>query len=85
MTLTTEQIKAAGEARRILADVAFQAVLDRIVQDAAEKTVFGHDQMEREANRQLVLAIRRIRGELQADADAPEADRADEARNRAME
>lgn len=73
MPLTTEQMIAAEAAKRMLADDAFQGVLNRIVADAADKAVFNDDAALREANRQLVLAVNRIRGELQADADLPEA------------
>jgi hypothetical protein len=76
---------AAAAAQRILADEAFQAVLNRIAADAAEKSVFALEGMEREANRQLVLAITRIRGELQADADLPEATKAAEHEAKAFE
>lgn len=72
MPLSTDQVVAAEAAKRILADEAFVGVLNRITADAAEKAVFLDDKPTREANRQLVLAIARIRGELQADADLPE-------------
>jgi hypothetical protein len=83
--LTTEQMIAATAAQRMLADDAFTSILNRITADAAEKAVFHNDEAAREANRQLVLAISRIRGELQADADLPESVRAAEAQARAME
>jgi hypothetical protein len=85
MTLSTDQMVQAEAAKRLLSDDAFLAILTRITSDAAEKAVFGDDRHVREVNRQLVLAISRIRGELQADADMPEADKAAEQLNRAME
>jgi hypothetical protein len=85
MTLTTEQAIAATAAKRMLDDEHFIRILNRITADAAEKTVWGKDDAEREANRQLVLAISRIRGELQADADAPEADKQTTQLAKAME
>jgi hypothetical protein len=85
VTLTTEQVIAANAARRLLDDEHFQRILHRITADAAEKTVWGKDEPTREANRQLVLAISRIRGELEADADAPEADKQADQLARAME
>jgi hypothetical protein len=75
----------AEAAKRMLADDHFIRILNRITADAAEKTVWGKDDAEREANRQLVLAISRIRGELQADADAPEAEKASQQLAKAME
>jgi len=85
MPLTADQMVAAAAARRMLEDPHFNGILDHIVQDAAEKAVFLDDAGTREVNRQLVLAINRIRGELQANADAPEADKAAEQQARAME
>ena len=85
MTLTTEQVVAANAARRLLDDEHFQRIMNRITADAAEKTVWGADEPTREANRQLVLAISRIRGELQGDADAPDAEKAADQLARAME
>jgi glutamate 5-kinase len=85
VTLTAEQMIQAEAAKRMLADEHFVRILSRIVEDAAEKAVFLEDEPAREANRQLVLAISRIRGELQADADAPEADKAADKLARAME
>jgi hypothetical protein len=85
MPLTTEQMTAAQAAKRMLADEAFQGILNRIVADAADKAVFNDDAALREANRQLVLAVTRIRGELQADADLPEALAAAEQEARAFE
>jgi hypothetical protein len=73
--LSTEQMIAAEAAKRMLQDEHFNRILTRITADAAEKAVFLEDEAVREANRQLVLAISRIRGELQADADAPDADK----------
>jgi hypothetical protein len=85
MPLTAEQMRAADAARRMLSDESFLTILNRITADAAEKAVFLEDATAREANRQLVLAISRVRGELEADADLPESVKADEARTRAME
>lgn len=85
MPLTTEQVVACQAAKRMLADEAFQSVLNRIVADAADKAVFNDDAALREANRQLVIAITRIRSELQADADLPEAMAAAEQEAKAFE
>jgi hypothetical protein len=85
MPLTAEQLIQAEAAKRMLADEAFVGILNRITADAAEKAVFLEDEPQREANRQLVLAISRIRGELQADADAPEADKQAQQLAREME
>ena len=85
MPLTGAQQIQAEAAKRILADEAFIGTLNRITADAAEKAVFLEDGALREANRQLVLAISRIRGELQADAELPEADKAATDLARSME
>jgi hypothetical protein len=85
MPLSSEQMIAATAAQRLLSDDAFNAILNRITADAAEKAVFLDDKATREVNRQLVLAISRIRGELQADADLPESVKAAEAQAKSFE
>ena len=85
MPLTTGQVVAAEAAKRLLADEHFVGILNRITADAAEKAVFLDEPNDREANRQLVLAISRIRGELQADADQPEATRVSDELSRSFE
>ena len=85
MPLTVEQEISAAAARRMLADDHFLAFFDRITKDAAEKSVFLEEPTQREANRQLVLAISRIMGELKADAELPEAVKASDEHARAME
>lgn len=85
MPLSPEQMVQAEAAKRMLADAHFLRILDRIVTDAAEKAVFTENPDEREANRQLVLAISRVRGELQADADLPEAVKASDGLAKSME
>ena len=85
MPLTTEQMQAATAAQRLLADAAFGNILNRIVEDAAQKAVFLDDGIQREANRQLVLAISRIRGELQADAELVQSVKAADAEAKAFE
>jgi hypothetical protein len=85
MALSTEQMRAATAAQRLLADEGLRGVLNRIVEDAAQKAVFLDDGPAREANRQLVLAISRIRGELQADAELVESVRAAEREAKAFE
>jgi hypothetical protein len=85
MTLTAEQVVQAEACRRMLDDPAFQAVLDRIVAEAAGRAMFLEDERQREDNRRVVIAINLIRNELTADAEAVEADRVAERMNRAME
>jgi hypothetical protein len=85
MALSTEQMQAATAAQRLLADEGLRGVFNRIVEDAAQKAVFLDDAPAREANRQLVLAVSRIRGELQADAELPASTRAAEAEAKAFE
>ena len=78
-------MNAATAAQRLLADAAFGNILNRIVEDAAQKAVFLDDAAQREVNRQLVLAISRIRGELQADAELVQSVRAADAEAKAFE
>jgi hypothetical protein len=85
MPLTAEQVVQAEACRRMLDDPAFQAVLDRIVAEAAGRAMFLDDERQREDNRRVVIAINLIRNELTADAEAVEADRVAERMNRAME
>jgi hypothetical protein len=85
MALTTEQVVQAEACRRMLDDPAFQAVLDRIVAEAAGRAMFLDDERQREDNRRVVIAINLIRNEITADAEAVEADRVAERMNRAME
>jgi hypothetical protein len=85
MPLTAEQVVQAEACRRMLDDPHFQAVLDRIVAEAAGRAMFLEDERQREDNRRVVIAINLIRNELTADAEAVEADRVAERMNRAME
>ena len=72
-------------AERLLADPAFTEILDRIVEDAASQALYVDDPAQREASRQMVLAITRIRGELKADAELPESVRDAEILAKSME
>ena len=85
MPLTAEQVVQAEACRRMLDDPAFQAVLDRIVAEAAGRAMFLDDERQREDNRRVVIDINLIRNEITADAEAVEADRVAERMNRAME
>jgi hypothetical protein len=85
MPLTAEQVVQAEACRRMLDDPAFQAVLDRIVAEAAGRAMFLEDERQREDNRRVVIAINLIRNEITADAEAVEADRVAEQMNRVME
>lgn len=85
MPLTTTQVVAAEAAKRLLADEAFLAILMRIQENATENSVFLEDPTAREAHRQMVLAVMRIRAELQYDADLPEATKAADELSRSFE
>ena len=74
MTLSAERLIQCEAAKRFLADPHFNALIDRIAEEATRNAVFLDDALNREANRQLVLALRRVWEELQADAEAHEAD-----------
>jgi hypothetical protein len=74
--LSAERLIQCEAAKRFLADPHFNALIDRIAEEATRNAVFLDDTAAREANRQLVLALRRVWEELQADAEAPEADAA---------
>ena len=62
MTLTAEQVVQAEACRRMLDDPAFQAMLDRIVAEAAGRAMFLDDERQREDNRRVVIAINLITG-----------------------
>jgi hypothetical protein len=85
VTLTAEQVVQAEACKRMLDDPHFQAVLDRIVAEAAGRAMFLDDERQREDNRRVVIAINLIRNEIAADAEAVEADRVAERTRRAME
>lgn len=85
MPLTTTQVVAAEAAKRLLADQAFTDILDRITANATGNAVFLDEPNDREAHRQMVLAIARIRSELQYDADLPEATRTADELSRSFE
>ena len=85
MPITAEQMKQAIGARRLQDDAVLQGVLDRIVEDATGQAIYLHNVHDREAARQLVLAITRIRVHLQADADLPEEIKNAEALAKSME
>lgn len=79
MPLTAEQAVEAEAARRMLSDEHFNGLLDRMIRTATEQAILLTDRDEREAARQLVLAVIRLRAEMEADASLPEeAARADE-------
>ena len=85
MPLTTLQVVAAEAAKRLLADEAFLAILTRIQENATQNSVFLDEPNDREAHRQMVLAVMRIRAELQYDADLPEATKAADELSRSFE
>jgi hypothetical protein len=78
--LTTEQIVACEGAKRLLADPVFNDTIDELIRDATQKSVILDDAMQREANRQMVLAMMRFRGALEAAVDYVDAAR-DDAQN----
>jgi hypothetical protein len=85
MPLTVEQIRLARAARRMLDDDQFQAVLDNVVAAAAGHALFLDQPDAREQARQMVIAVSRIRNELQAAAELPEDDRTADVLARSME
>ena len=85
MTLSAERLIQCEAAKRFIADPHFNALLDRMANEATKNAVFLEDASNREAARQLVLALRRIWQELQADAEAPEADAAATLHSQSME
>ncbi len=85
MPLTTDQIIAAEGAKRLLADPIFNDTLDTLIADATQKAIIADAEIEREANRQMVLALGRFRGALEAAVDYVNAARDDESRAKAHE
>jgi len=74
MTLTVEQARAALTAQRLLSDDGFLKVLKRIEDDATQSAVYADTHEAREQQRQMVLAITRLRAELIYDAELPDAE-----------
>lgn len=72
MPLSARQAVEAEAARRMLSDEHFNTLLDRMIKAATEQAILLTDRDEREAARQLVLAIIRLRAELEADASLPD-------------
>jgi DNA-binding FrmR family transcriptional regulator len=85
MTLTRDEMVAAQAAQRLLDDEHLKRIFNRIAEDAGEAMILAESADAREASRQMVLALRRIRGEMEADAQMPEADKEAEQHARAME
>ena len=83
--LSTEQIVAAEGARYLLENPIFTGCMDEIVRDATEKAIILDDPGEREASRQLVLAVGRIRGSLEAAVDYVASAQAEEQRSKSFE
>ena len=76
MPLSAERLIQCEAAKRFIADPHFNALLDRIAEEATRNAVFLDDATPREASRPFILAINRVSEELHADAEAPEADAA---------
>jgi hypothetical protein len=72
-------------AKRMLADVHFQAILNRVVADAASRAMFLPDPAQREEYRQIVVAVGMIRNEITGDAELADAARAADNMAREME
>ena len=85
MPLSAERLIQCEAAKRFIADPHFNALLDRMANEATKNAVFLEDASNREAARQLVLALRRIWQELEADAEAPEAEAATTLHSQSME
>jgi hypothetical protein len=83
--LSAERLIQCEAAKRFIADPHFNALLDRMANEATKNAVFLDDASQREACRQLVLALRRLWQELEADAEAPEADAAAALHSQSME
>ena len=76
MTLSAERLIQCEAAKRFIADPHFNALINRLADEATKNAIFLDEAPAREACRQLVLALSRIWQELEADAEAPEADAA---------
>lgn len=85
MQLTAEQLEAAGRAQRLLADPVFRETVETLSEIAAEAAIAAAEAVEREEQRQRVLALRSILTSLQQAAELPEALKLAEARARAFE
>ena len=83
--LSTEQLIAAEGAKRLLDDPIFRGAMETIVNDATENAISLHDANEREANRQLVLAVGRIIGTLEAAVSMVDSIKLEEQRVKSFE
>lgn len=81
----SEKLLAQEGAKRLLADPVLQQLFDALVADATMQAIFLADAAEREAQRQIVLAIGRIRGALEVAATWREQQQAEERRATSFE
>jgi hypothetical protein len=85
MALTTDQIVAAEGAKRLLSDPIFNDTINELIADATQKAIIADAKQDREAHRQLVLALGRVRGALEAAIDYVESEKESAQRAKAFE
>jgi hypothetical protein len=81
----SEKLLASEGAKRLLADPVLQQLFTALIQDATQQAIFLTDPAEREAQRQLVLAIGHIRGSLEVAATWREQQAAEDHRIKSLE
>lgn len=81
----SERLLASEGAKRLLADPVLREVLDVMIADATQQAIFVDDPAAREAQRQLVLAISRLRGTLEVIATHREQEAIEERSARSFE
>lgn len=81
----SEKLLAAEGAKRLLADPTLQGLFDALIQDATQQAIFLTDPAEREAQRQLVLAIGRVRAALEVASTWREQEAAEQQRTKSFE
>lgn len=85
MPLSAKEIADALRAKRLLADPIFADTLNEMVQIETERAILIDDPVQREASRQIVLAIGRIRATLEATVAIAESQTEHDALAREME
>lgn len=81
----SEKLLASEGARRLLVDPVLKDLLDALIADATQRAIFLDDPAQREAERQIVLAIGRVRGALEVAATWQEQEAASKRSERSFE
>ena len=81
----SEKLLASEAAKRLIADPTLQQLFDALIADSTQQAIFLDDPAQREAQRQMVLAIGRVRAALEVAATWREQEAAEAQRSRSFE